>query len=308
MRKRILSLISSGKTAKAVQTLLKYSQNLKDEEESKSIVLLASRFKYLMRQDSKRLITEEEKIKELAKINSDIIFFLDNSTHLSKTQTKENGLETFLKSYNENSEKASWQKRVLVIILIALLLGSGTILRNHILSPLQLTIYVHGNRGLQDYSSELAGEIVLDMRNDRRVANIGENGRTNFGEISRDFLGENIFISTKIPGFSSEKPDSTYRYDGSPIYLKVIPSIERRILKGNVFNQNATTPIPGVRVETKNISSFTDSLGFFELRIPINEVEDKYKLSLSKSGYEPDWEFYYPLLGNHEFRLDSLKN
>ncbi len=82
---------------------------------------------------------------------------------------------------------------------------------------------VHGPAGRQDAVIENAGEVTLDLGNDRRTQEIGEGGRTNFAEIPRQFLEKPIGLSVKAESYELAHPDSTYTYNGEPIYLAITP-------------------------------------------------------------------------------------
>lgn len=158
--------------------------------------------------------------------------------------------------------------------------------------PLQLTVYVHGPEGRQDIVLENEGTLVLDLRNDRRVAQIGEHGRTNFGEIGNDFLGKAVPLSIEAQGFTMAHPDTAYIYDGEPIYLEVTSSCRFCNLSGTVQGQ-AGQLLPGLLVMIKGteLADTTGQNGQFQIQVPPEKEREEYILSVVRDG-RIIWENY----------------
>ncbi|MGF1533620.1 MAG: hypothetical protein ACFCUI_07945 [Bernardetiaceae bacterium] len=87
---------------------------------------------------------------------------------------------------------------------------------------LYLTVYVHGPDSRQQIILQNTGRLVADFGNDRRTPEIGQNGRTNFGEIPERFRKKKkIELGLEAEGYELVKKDTAYLLDGEPIYLEV---------------------------------------------------------------------------------------
>ncbi|MFN0033912.1 MAG: hypothetical protein ACKVUS_02525, partial [Saprospiraceae bacterium] len=73
----------------------------------------------------------------------------------------------------------------LALFVLFKLLGDGS---------MQLTVYVQDAAGKPIAELQNKGKVIVDFGNDRRAPLIGENGRTNLGEIPEKFRGETIPI------------------------------------------------------------------------------------------------------------------
>jgi len=127
-------------------------------------------------------------------------------------------------------ESKIWDNLGKVGLIISILLGIMGILTYFqgseksdpgFVTPLQLTVYVHGEKSKQDIVLENTGKLVVDFGHDRDIEPIGANGRTNFGEIHERFLNKEIGLSLKAEGYKLINPNRKYIYTGNPIYIGV---------------------------------------------------------------------------------------
>ena len=124
------------------------------------------------------------------------------------------------------------------------------------------------------------------------MAQIGEHGRTNFGEISRSFLGKALPLSVKAEGYVMAHPDSSYVYDGEPIYLEVQSSCRFCKLAGTVQDIEGRL-VPGLTVMVKGteLVDITDQNGRFFIQVPAEQEQEEYILSVVDDG-RIRWENY----------------
>lgn len=130
----------------------------------------------------------------------------------------------------EENESKIWDNLGKIGLIISILLGIMGILtyfQGHpepdpgFAPPLQLTVYVHGEKSKQDIVLENTGKLIVDFGHDRDIEPIGANGRTNFGEISERFLNKEIGLSLEAEGYKLMNPNKEYIYTGDPIYIGV---------------------------------------------------------------------------------------
>lgn len=210
---------------------------------------------------------------------------------------------------NKKSSKIGkrWQKLWKIVVGLGIVIGiisgilaiAGVNLKSLFNSsdrknPLQLTIYVHGPKGRQDIVLENRGRLLVDFGNRRDNQLIGQDGRTNFGEIEPRFLNQEIEIDLKKPvEYEKAFPDSVYVYTGAPIYFEV--KIKQRYgrIEGVVWdNENRKIANVLVTIDRK-FSLKTDSSGHFLFQVPQDSIKKKYTISFSKEGYETESQQYF---------------
>ncbi|HAQ19012.1 MAG TPA: hypothetical protein DCR40_07245 [Prolixibacteraceae bacterium] len=176
-------------------------------------------------------------------------------------------------------------------------------------SSTQLTVYVYGPKGKQDIILENIGMLIVDFANDRRTPMIGQNGRTNFGEIPKKFLGKEIGIGLIAEGYKLNKPEKLYKMDGNPIYIPVIKEGNLGSISGIVKNRDGSIFLKDVLIMIGNdTSTITNEFGIFKITLPENMrvPNDKipYLLTIKKEGFSVKTVYYYPSSKDQEIRLD----
>ncbi len=201
-------------------------------------------------------------------------------------------------------------------VLMTIVGGVVTFLQYLDISPghngqsLQQTVYVHGQDGKQHIVLENTGKLVVDFDNDRRTAMIGEDGRTNFGEIPEKFSNQKIGIGLDAPGYELIDLHKQYKLHGKPIYLAVKRDNRLGMISGRITNREGSEFIKDALVMVgHDATTTTDELGIFKITLPVNmQVKDKntpYKLIVKKEGYETIREDYYPGTPDFEIRLEK---
>ena len=175
---------------------------------------------------------------------------------------------------------------------------------------LQLTVYVHGLEGKQHIVLENTGKLVVDFDNDRRTAMIGENGRTNFGEIPQKFNNQEIGIGLEASGYELMHPNKQYKMHGKPIYLAVKKDDSLGRISGIVKNRDGSVFIKDALVMIGNdTTTTTNELGIFKMtlsaKMQVKDQKSHYLLTVKKEGYQIKTEYYYPRSGDIEIRLEK---
>jgi hypothetical protein len=175
---------------------------------------------------------------------------------------------------------------------------------------LQLTVYVHGQKGRQNIVLENTGQLVVDFDNDRRTAKIGENGRTNFGEIPPKFENKIIEIGLEVEGYQLANPNRRDTLNRRPIYLEVKKDNSLGIISGRVKARIGDFLVERALVMIGNDTSVvTNPLGIFKIFLPermqVRDGKTPYHLTIVKNGYYTLSTLYYPNTDNNEIRLDK---
>ena len=172
-------------------------------------------------------------------------------------------------------------------------------------TPLQLTIYVTDTNGNVVLENE--GELNIPIGNRILHKTIGENGRTNFGEIASKYKDSLITIGFKAKGYELLESKNTFPFTGNPIQLKVQKDSTLGIVKGVVKNREGTDYLEGVLITIYDKKTITDNFGAFELTIPAINPGQRYLLTASKDGYKMNSDYFYPKGGQVEIRLEEIK-
>ena len=95
---------------------------------------------------------------------------------------------------------------------------------------LQLTVFVTDTEG--NVVLEHEGELNTSIGNRPMREKIGEDGRTNFGDILPEYNGDTITIGFKAEGWEIADGNNTFVFSGEPIHLKVKKDDSLGIIKG----------------------------------------------------------------------------
>ena len=147
-----------------------------------------------------------------------------------------------------------------------------------------LTVYVHGEGGLQDLVLRNAGDVLLDLGGDRRRQPIGADGQAYFPAIPATFQGQEVLIGVESDSFAVSDPTQKHRLDGSSIYISVLRKAGR--LNGWVKDEKGN-PVPGATVHVAGLSKVTDPSGYFEFAIPGPRMQGELVLQALATGYTP---------------------
>ena len=186
--------------------------------------------------------------------------------------------------------------------------------------PFSLTVFVHDSEGFQNIIIENSGKLVIDFDDDRRIAGIGEYGRTVFAGIPGQLRNQKVTIGLDAPGFVLKEPKKEYLLGEEPIYLALKkmeqqdPAIKttHKLMKKNevesnlneitckvigvVKNASSKVAISGARVSITCDSIFkaiTDSDGYFSQTVPGTLKGDQCIIRVESNGkYQ---ELYVPM-------------
>ena len=175
------------------------------------------------------------------------------------------------------------------VVLFCLVIIGGFKLTNDT-TTFDLTIYLHGTKGIHDLILRNHGEIIVDFGRDRRKEKIRENGDIYFKGIPSKFRNKEILIIVDAEGFEVAIPNKRYIISGESIYVEVRQSDS--LFSGTVIDTNLN-PIEGVNVNIGNIMKMTDKNGTFRINIP-SEIKKKQMLFVAKKpGYRTESGFIY---------------
>ncbi len=171
---------------------------------------------------------------------------------------------------------------------------------------MQLTVYVQDTAGKPIPELQNIGKVIVRFDNDLRDPVIGENGRTNLGEIPNKFQDKQIEVVLVAEGYEAVSPGKKYILDGAPIYLAVQRDSSLGLIQGIVKDRSGEQFIEGALVLIdQDTTTTTDALGRFRLVLPPRKQRETYALTIKKEGFRVKNEYYKPKSGDIEIRLDK---
>ncbi len=151
-----------------------------------------------------------------------------------------------------------------------------------------LTVVVHGPEGVHQKILDNQGEAVIEFPEETRRERIRENGEASFVRVPVAWLQDKVRIYVQHPQpYQSLRPDSLYTLKaGGKVYLAVALRHTDR-LYGTITDASDNAFLDSVRVSIRNLETYTDRHGWFDLHIPADLQMKFQRVTLSKPGYEP---------------------
>lgn len=313
LKQQLKTTLSNGRLDQVFGQLSDHIRTLPDPHYGNELAQLSARWKANERAHNLGTLAGAEYNLEFNKINRALLVFIDELPESSRSQTAEIGPpQPVTQSATLNGTGSFWKKMGYVGIVAGILGGFAEFAgfinlfpsRND--EPLQLTVFVQGIDGKTIDELQNNGKIIVDFGNDRRDPVIGENGRTNLGEIPKRLLGQKIPIVLQAEGYEKANPAEQYTLTGEPIYITVQRDNSLGLIRGIVKNRAGDQFIAGALVMIdQDTTTVTDSLGRFNLLMPLEKHKDTYLLTVKKDGYTIKEEYFKPKSTPAEIRLDN---
>lgn len=303
--RQLKDLIAKDRLDKVIDDLLLYTQSLADDRYHDDMIRLSARWKANERGRMLRTLSADQYNVE-KNIISDALLALIGELGAA------NNAETNGSANPAPTGKVDFWKKVGYAGLILGILASMVKIIEFCNKPsaangeaMQLTVYVQGTDGKPVAEIQNSGKIIVDFGNDRRAPLIGENGRTNLGEIPEKFRGEKIPIVLQADGYEPADASRHYIMDGKPVYFLIRRDNSLGRIQGIVKDRSGEKFIAGALVMIdQDSTTTTDSLGRFHLLMPPDKHKDTYTLTVKKDGYKVKNEYYKPKSGSIEIRLE----
>lgn len=186
---------------------------------------------------------------------------------------------------------------IIIITGIIAIVGIGTwaILQilNRVSPDTDVTVFVHGKKGKQDFILRQKGSVIMDVNNERRSAPIDDKGEAIFKNIH---VGDSVQLEIDFSEpYRSLNPDSIYIIKPkSKLYFGIaLQGIDK--VRGVVLFKDF--PLEGVIVKIDSLSTVTDQIGNFNLNIPENLQQNNYTVWFIKKGFKTKKTTSYPETG-----------
>lgn len=269
----IKQLVIQNRLSEAFEGAAELFQQQKLPAKQKELQLLQSRYEQVKAEKRKNTIRPEDYDRTLAQIREGLLELLDTS--------ESRKLPPVL-------PKAGKQLYIWILSLLLIAILAWWIFARPLPSNLQLTVFIHGPDGQQDYLLEEEGELILDIKGDRRTAAVGSKGRTVFDEIPRTYAGTSIPVSLRSDRYELDTTARMIQLSASGektvVYLQAATKCRFCRVYGEV--RNDTTFLSGIKVAISgtDLSDTTDQDGKFEILVPSDMEQDGYTIQLIREG------------------------
>lgn len=320
-KQAIKDLIAKGRSADAIKDLTSLIKSPSDQGYLNDLTQLSARWKSNEHAYNLGTLGTNDYNTEKNKINKFLLELLDEingNAQIGHKISADNAFQPMIPCSSPHLSgkiKVFWKKWAIMLTsmlatLAALAEFSGWNIREIFTTPsttsLQLTVYVQTVDGKPVPELQNKGKIFVDFGNDRRGPLIGENGRTNLGEIPNKFKNQEIPIVFQSDGYEPVEKNKKYTMDGRPVYIYIEPDNRRGLIQGIVKNRTGEQFISNALVMIDNdTTTVTDSLGRFHLQLPKNKQRERYLVTVKKEGFKPFTDFLIPQTGNMEIRISN---
>lgn len=196
---------------------------------------------------------------------------------------------------NKSLEQRAWSWVLAAGVIVALFAGiaeiSGFNLKDLFgdssIDSFSVTVLVHGKEGRDDRILRKQGEVVLDFGTTREEAPIDDEGEATFKELPLGYVGEKATISIDHPQpyFPTDRNAEYTLEQGKAIYLEVeLAGMDK--VQGRVLDFQTEEPLDSVRVSYRDVATYTDDFGWYELEIPPDMQTKFVRLNFYKTGYK----------------------
>lgn len=310
--------LADGDLERVIAGLRVVRKKLGDKDIAQAVDFQSSRYNSLQNSHLKGLIHHSDYSIELAKVRQalqQIIAGLPDDWDVEE-------LKTVLATPSDRvaashpvatPHEATFWKKLSYVAVIAGILGGFAEFFNFInLFPnwnsasMQLTVYVQDVDGKPVPELQNKGQIIVRFGHDLRDPVIGENGRTNLGEIPSDFQGKEVEVVLVAEGWELASTGKKHKMDGGQIYLTVRRDNSLGTIQGIVQTRDGSQFIPDALVMIDlDTTTHTDSLGRFRLVLPEKMHKESYLLIVKKEGYKDTRELYRPKTTPADIRLEK---
>ena len=291
---KLQKMISDGKIQQAIDVLLATELN---ESDKKKALTIASRHKQLKQDINSDSLSFDQQNLTRNQIITRLLDIIEPPSNQPFQKEKSTN--------NPHSTKTVLWKYITAAAVVIGIFGSLAEIFNFInLFPdhqqtekHQLTIFVtdvNGNVVLAH-----SGELNTSIGNRPMRETIGEDGRTNFGDILPEHLGDTITIGFHAEGWEIADGNNSFVFTGKPIRLKIKKDDSLGIIKGVVKSKDGQEFIEGARVLINaDTTVLTDAQGVFKLVLPsgmqVNSPSESYKLTITKDDFEAVSYYFFP--------------
>lgn len=288
---RLSNLLRKGKVKQVLDELKRIS--LSSEERNEAIAI-SSQYELFSKDKRYGVLENDVKRRGENQIILRVIEFLDHVEINDNGTEVKHSEEGFSKS-KKNSRRDTF-KWIGFVGSIASIIGLGLYFLPKTEKVLQLTVFVVDDKG--NVAIENEGRLNIPLGNRSLNAPIGADGRTNFGDIPSNLVGDSITIGIDAEDWRVKNGANRFLFIDEPIQLVVENTFSTNILKGSVVEKETGLPIDNALLSINNDTTITsDENGAFRILLPTPE-DEMYQIRVYKKGYYPANHNYSETDGN----------
>jgi len=291
-KQQLLKLIEQGKVREAIEDLLSLELTDSWEKEAQAI---SYRYSVLKGKERSGILSSEQ-LKTTENQVAYHLIELINSDEI-REYSKEKSI-----THNDSPKIIHSKQPIGCSISIVGIIASITCFSMYFF-PMNFSQTQQLTVDVTDVNGNIAlvheGELNTSIGNRPLKESIGEDGRTNFGDILPKHLGDTITIGFKADGWELADEKNTFKIDGKSIKLRVKKDDSLGIIKGVVKTRDGKEFIDNAKVIINaDTVIFTNKNGIFNVVLPermrVKNLSESYSLNISKEGFKTNTKLYLP--------------
>ncbi len=293
-------LMAENQTKRALEWLQKITDQLSDPEIQNEIILQSAKFNDYLKEKAAGTKSQEQLDIQKANIDAALMYIIDKLPAPPAEALAKAG-SSILKY------------RPLFIGAIALLLLAVFLIKPSILGleeasnkgPFEFTVTLTRPE-LPDYPPLQNAKLEIKLDNRWDQAPVDEFGDADFKGIPGDFSGKAVPLRL-VSDYWELLQDSLF-LDGKSATLQTRPNGALGMVRGSVQAADGQNYLAGVeiRLDNSQLRAFSDSTGYFEIPVPVELQREKYSLTATCKGFEPQTLYGYPT-SNLDIRLNRVQ-
>ncbi len=292
-------LIAENETKKAIRLLLDITGKTGDADLQNEVVQQSSKYNDYLKEKAAGTKSQEHLDIQKANIDAALMYIVDK-------------LPSFAKAPAGAAEALAKARPFLIAAMVLLLLAV------FLIKPSILGLEKASNKGPFEFTVTLTRpelpdypplqnaklEIKLDNRWDQ--APVDEFGDADFKGIPGDFSGKAVPLRL-VSEYWELLQDSLF-LEGKSATLQTRPNGSLGMVRGSVQAADGQNYLAGVeiRLDNSQLRAISDTTGYFEIPVPVELQREKYSLTATCKGFEPQTLYGYPT-SNLDIRLNRVQ-
>ena len=293
-------LIAENQTKKAIQRLLEATGKLGDTELQNEVIQQSSKYNDYLKEKAAGTKSQEHFDIQKANIDAALMYIVDKLPPAS-AKAPAGAAEALAKA-------RPFLIGALVLLLLAVFLIKPSILGLEGTSnkgPFEFTVTLTRPE-LPDYPPLQNAKLEIKLDNRWDQAPVDEFGDADFKGIPGDFSGKAVPLRL-VSDYWELLQDSLF-LDGKSATLQTRPNGSLGMVRGSVQAADGQNYLAGVeiRLDNSQLRAISDTTGYFEIPVPVELQREKYSLTATCKGFEPQTLYGYPT-SNLDIRLNRVQ-
>jgi hypothetical protein len=297
--------LAESRTNRVLVVLEHWSKQADDISLHDAILLQAAQWNDWQKNKAAATLSQDELQAQRNRIHANLLHWIQELPDLPPLSISDEILKKADSKDRVLNAKGKPQWLWIAATALLILMGGVTVFNTLWNSQLTLTILVKDKNGQPILQNQ--GKVILESKFGLDSAKIGDNGEALF-KLSASYGNQAVKCRISHPQpYQVLSLDSTYTLRrNQPISLIVgLKNTDR--LSGTVSDFQTQAYLEGVRVSIRNIETFTDKNGWFELIIPESMQQKWQRISFEKKAYKRLSLDSMPIHTQRDFHVDLEK-